>query len=50
MSTIWDMIPYQCLSHDSWPLGFLTPYLVLINIYLCSLVIFFRVLTTNVTA
>jgi hypothetical protein len=35
MSTIWDVIPYQHLSHDSWPLGFLTPHLVPINIYLC---------------
>jgi hypothetical protein len=49
MSTIWDVIPYQYLSHDSWPLGFLTPHLVPINIYLCSLVIFVRVLTTKVT-
>jgi hypothetical protein len=49
MSTIWDVIPYQHLSHDSWPLGFLTPDLVPINIYLCSLVIFVRVLTTRVT-
>jgi hypothetical protein len=37
------------LSHDSWPLCFLTPHLVPINIYLCSLVIFVRVLTTKVT-
>jgi hypothetical protein len=43
------VIPYQHLSHDSWPLCFLTPYLVPINIYLCSLVIFVRVLTTKVT-
>jgi hypothetical protein len=43
------MIPYQHLSHDSWPLCFLTPHLVPINIYLCSLVIFVRVLTTKVT-
>jgi hypothetical protein len=49
MSTIWDVIPYQHLSHDSWPLCFLTPHLVPINIYLCSLVIFVRVLTTKVT-
>jgi hypothetical protein len=43
------MIPYQHLSHDSWPLGFLSPHLVPINIYLCSLVIFAGVLTTKVT-
>jgi hypothetical protein len=49
LSTIWDMIPYQHLSHDSWPLGFLTPHLVPINIYLCSLMIFVRILTTKVT-
>jgi uncharacterized membrane protein YkvI len=49
MSTIWDAIPYQHLSHDSWPLCFLTPHLVPINIYLCSLVIFVQVLTTKVT-
>jgi hypothetical protein len=49
MSTIWDMIPYQHLSHDSWPLCFLTPHLVSINIYLCSLVIFVVVMTTKVT-
>jgi hypothetical protein len=49
MSTIWDMIHYQYLSHDTWPLDFLTPHLVPINIYLCSLVIFVRVLTTKVT-
>jgi hypothetical protein len=49
MSTIWDMIPYQHLSHDSWPLGFLTPHLVPINIYLHSLMIFVRVLTSKVT-
>jgi hypothetical protein len=49
MTTIWDMIPYQHLSHDSWPLGFLTLHLVPINIYLCCLVIFVRVLTTKVT-
>jgi hypothetical protein len=49
MSTIWDMIPYQHLSHDSWPLGFLTPHLVPINIYLCSLVIFDRIFTAKVT-
>jgi hypothetical protein len=36
VSTMWDMIPYQHLSHDSWPLGFLTPQLVPINIYLCK--------------
>jgi hypothetical protein len=47
--TIWDVIPYQNLSHDYWPLCFLTPYLVPINIYLCSLVTFVRVLTTKVT-
>jgi hypothetical protein len=35
MSTIWDVIPYQHLSHDSWPWGFqITPHLVPINIYL----------------
>jgi hypothetical protein len=50
MSTTWNMIPYQHLSHDSWPLCFLTPHLVPINIYLCSLVSFIRVLTTEVTA
>jgi hypothetical protein len=49
MSTIWEMIPFQHLSHNSWPLCFLTPHLVPINIYLCSLVIFVRVLTTKVT-
>jgi hypothetical protein len=49
MSTIWDVIPYQHLSHDSWPLGFLTPHLVSINTYLCSLVIFVGVLTAKVT-
>jgi hypothetical protein len=49
ISTIWDVIPYQHLSHDSWPLGFLTPHLDPINIYLCSLVIFVKVLTTKVT-
>jgi hypothetical protein len=49
MSTIWDVIPYQHLSHDSWPLCFLTPHSVPINIYLCSLVIFVGVLTTKVT-
>jgi hypothetical protein len=49
MSTIWDVIPYQHLSNDSWPLCFLTPHLVLINIYLCSLVTFVRILTTKVT-
>jgi hypothetical protein len=49
MSTIWDVIPYQHLSHDSWLLGFLTPHLVPINIYLCSLMIFVRILTTKVT-
>jgi hypothetical protein len=48
MSTIWDVIPYQHLSHDSWPLCFLTPHLVPINIYLCSLVIFVGFLTTKV--
>jgi hypothetical protein len=47
MLTVWDVIPY--LTYGSWPLGFLTPHLVLINIYLCSLVIFVRVLTTRVT-
>jgi hypothetical protein len=36
-------------TSDSWPLCFLTPHLVLINIYLCSLVIFVRVLTTKIT-
>jgi hypothetical protein len=49
MSTIWDVITYQHLSHDSWPLCFLTPHQVPINIYPCSLVIFFRVLITKVT-
>jgi hypothetical protein len=49
MSTIWDVIPYQHLSHDSWLLCFLTPHLVPINIYLCSVVIFVRILTTKVT-
>jgi hypothetical protein len=49
ISIIWDLIPYQHLSHDSCPLGFLTPHLVLINIYLCSLTIFVRILTTKVT-
>jgi dolichyl-phosphate-mannose--protein O-mannosyl transferase len=49
MSTIWDVIPYQHLSHGSWVLCFLTPHLVPINIYLCSLVIFVRVSTTKVT-
>jgi hypothetical protein len=49
MSAIWDVIPYQCLSHDSWPLCFLTPHLAPIHIYLCSLVIFVGVLTTKVT-
>jgi hypothetical protein len=48
MSTIWDMIPYQHLSRDFWPSGFLTPHSVPINIYLNSLVIFVRVLTTEV--
>jgi hypothetical protein len=38
MLTIWNMIPCQHLSHDSWPLCFLTPHLVPINTYLCSLV------------
>jgi hypothetical protein len=37
------MIPYQHLSHDSWPLGFLTPH----DLY--SLVIFVKVLITKVT-
>jgi hypothetical protein len=49
MSAIWDMIPYQHMSHDFGVLGFLTPHLVPINIYLCSLVIFVRALTTKVT-
>jgi hypothetical protein len=49
MLAIWDVLPYQHLSHDSWPQCFLTPYLVPINIYLCYLVIFVRVLTTKVT-
>jgi hypothetical protein len=49
MSTIWDVFLYQHLSRDSWPLCFLTPHLVPINIYLYSLVIFVRVLTTKVT-
>jgi hypothetical protein len=43
------IIPYQHLRHDSWSLCFLTPHLVSINIYLCSLVIFVRVLTIKVT-
>jgi hypothetical protein len=49
MSTIWDVIPYQHLSPDFWPLGFLTSHLVPVNIYLSSLVIFVGVLTTKVT-
>jgi hypothetical protein len=49
MSTLWDVIPYQHLSHDSWPLGFQTSPLIPIHIFLCSLVIFVRVLTTKVT-
>jgi hypothetical protein len=49
MSTIWDVIPYEHLSHGSWPLGFLTPHLIPTNTYLCSLVIFVRVKTTKVT-
>jgi hypothetical protein len=49
MSKIWDVISYQHLSHDSWPLCFLILHLVPINIYLCSLVIFVGVLTTKVT-
>jgi hypothetical protein len=49
MSTIRDVIPYQHLGRDSWPLCFLTPYLVPINIYLCSLVNFVGVLITKVT-
>jgi hypothetical protein len=44
-----DVSPYQHLSHNSWPLCFLTPHLVPINTYLCSLIIFVRVLTTKVT-
>jgi hypothetical protein len=48
MSTIWDVTPYQCLTHDSWPLGFLTPHLLPINIYLYSLMIFVGILTTKV--
>jgi hypothetical protein len=48
MSTIWDVIPYQHLCHNSWPLCFLIPHLVPINIYLCSLVIFVGVVTTKV--
>jgi hypothetical protein len=40
ISTIWEVISYQHLSHDSWLLCFLSPHLVPINIYLCSLVIF----------
>jgi hypothetical protein len=43
MSAIWDMIPYQHLSHDSWPLCFLTPHLV------PTCVMFVRVLTSKVT-
>jgi hypothetical protein len=49
MSKTWNVIPYQQLSHDSWPLYFLTPRLVCRNIYLCSLVIFVGVLTTKLT-
>jgi hypothetical protein len=49
MSTNWNVIPYQHLSHDSWLLNFLTPHLVPINIYLCSLVIFVRVLMAEGT-
>jgi hypothetical protein len=41
--------PLLTSEHDSWPLCFLTPDFVPINIYLCSLVIFVRVLTTKVT-
>jgi hypothetical protein len=48
MSTLWDVSPSQYLSHDFWPLCFLTPNLVPINIYLCSLVIFIRISTTEV--
>jgi hypothetical protein len=47
MSAIWDV--YQHLSQDFWSLSLLTPHLVPINIYLCSLVISVRVLTTKVT-
>jgi hypothetical protein len=49
MSTIWDVIPYQYLNNDSWPLYFLIPHIVPINIYLCPLMIFVGVLTTKVT-
>jgi hypothetical protein len=49
MSTIWYVILYQHLSHDSWPLCLVTPHLVPINFYLCSWVIFVGVLTTKVT-
>jgi hypothetical protein len=48
MSTIWDAIPYQYLSHNSWPLGFLTLHLVPINIYFL-LLIFAKALTTEKT-
>jgi hypothetical protein len=41
--------PLSASELDSWPLCFLTPHLVPINIYLFSLVIFFWVLTTKVT-
>jgi hypothetical protein len=34
ISAIWDIIPYKHLSHDLQPSGFLTPHLVLMNIYL----------------
>jgi hypothetical protein len=35
MSAILDVIPYQHLSHGSWPLCFLTPHLV--PIFTCAL-------------
>jgi hypothetical protein len=47
MSTTWDVIPYQHLSPDSWPLGFLTSHLVPI-IFICVFC-FVRVLATKVT-
>jgi hypothetical protein len=49
MSPTWDIIPYKYLSHGSWPLVFLTPHLVPINIYMCPLMIFVGILTTKVT-
>jgi hypothetical protein len=49
MSIFWDEIPYEHLSHDYCPLCFLTPHLVPINNYMCSLLIFVGVFTTKVT-